>query len=333
MSKKYQVFISSTYTDLIDERQSAVSAVLKAGHIPAGMELFKSGDQSQLTTIKRWIDESDIYMLILGGRYGSVEEESGLSYTELEYNYALESGKPLFAVVIKEGALDNKVKLIGRGVLEDENPKLLKVFREKVLSNISSFFDDEKDIRLCVHETLPDIIGSKDLSGWVRGDNIPDSSGLIDEISKLTKERNELVKQNAKLTKESTLPIAKSPEIQEFDLLIDVLRSTYINTPTYLGKEFTEDKYTVFEWLIYLQDYVIKGCQSNAKADKNPYSSFVFHTLNTRLQIHELTTIEKITGSHVRRVIASKKGLKLLAYFETKAALRKAKEKKTAKLK
>lgn len=62
MRKKYQVFVSSTYTDLIEDRQTAVVAVLDAGHIPAGMELFKSG-KSQMETIYKWIDESDIYML------------------------------------------------------------------------------------------------------------------------------------------------------------------------------------------------------------------------------------------------------------------------------
>ncbi|MDD5007450.1 MAG: DUF4062 domain-containing protein [Syntrophorhabdaceae bacterium] len=44
MKKKLQVFISSTYSDLKAERQSAVDAVLKAGHIPAGMELFAAGN-------------------------------------------------------------------------------------------------------------------------------------------------------------------------------------------------------------------------------------------------------------------------------------------------
>ena len=79
MNKKLQIFVSSTFTDLIEERQAAVEAILDAGHIPAGMELFKAG-KSQMYTIRKWIDESDVYMLILGGRYGSIEEESGLSY-------------------------------------------------------------------------------------------------------------------------------------------------------------------------------------------------------------------------------------------------------------
>lgn len=43
---------------------------------------------------KNWIEESDVYMLILGGRYGSIEPKSGKSYTQLEYEYALELGKP-----------------------------------------------------------------------------------------------------------------------------------------------------------------------------------------------------------------------------------------------
>jgi Domain of unknown function (DUF4062) len=97
MKRRLQIFISSTYLDLIPERQAAVSAILKSGHIPAGMELFTAGDRSQMETIKKWIDESDVYMLILGGRYGSVEPTSGISYTELEYDYAIQQKKPLFA--------------------------------------------------------------------------------------------------------------------------------------------------------------------------------------------------------------------------------------------
>src|SRR5215212_6560884 len=100
--RKLQVFISSTFSDLREERQAAVEAILTAGHIPAGMELFAAGDESQMNVIKRWIDESDVYLLVLGGRYGSLEPNSQKSYIHLEYDYAVERGKPLFAVVIYE---------------------------------------------------------------------------------------------------------------------------------------------------------------------------------------------------------------------------------------
>jgi len=190
--KKLQVFVSSTYTDLIEERQAAVEAILSSGHIPAGMELFSAGDESQMTVIKRWIDESDIYLLILGGRYGSIDKLSGKSYTQLEFEYALEKSKPLFAVVINESAIDKKVEIIGRKAIEQDNPKLLKEFRELVLQNLVKFWDDKKDIKIAIHETISEFSYRKELLGWVRGDNIINAGILAEEIARLTKENSEL---------------------------------------------------------------------------------------------------------------------------------------------
>jgi hypothetical protein len=146
--KRLQVFVSSTYSDLLLERQAAVEAILTAGHIPAGMELFTSGDESQMEVIKQWIDESDIYLLILGGRYGSVEPRTGKSYTQLEYEYALNTGKPVFACAIKEEALDKRIKVQGRLAIEDTNPQKLKEFRAIVLTKMVKFWKDSKDIKI-----------------------------------------------------------------------------------------------------------------------------------------------------------------------------------------
>ena len=99
--RKLQVFVSSTFTDLKEERQAAVQAILTAGHIPAGMELFTAGDEPQMELIKRWIDDSDVFLLILGRRYGSIEPSSHKSYTHLEYEYALEQNKAHFVIAIE----------------------------------------------------------------------------------------------------------------------------------------------------------------------------------------------------------------------------------------
>ena len=40
-----KIHVSSTYTDMLEERQATVQAVLNANHIPAGMELFKAGNE------------------------------------------------------------------------------------------------------------------------------------------------------------------------------------------------------------------------------------------------------------------------------------------------
>lgn len=170
MDKKLQVFVSSTYTDLQEERQAAVQAILDAGHIPAGMELFKAG-KSQMETIKKWIDESDVYMLILGGRYGSIEKDSGLSYTELEYRYALSKSMPVFAIVLSDNFLHIKAASFGTDTIfeKSHNDKYTN-FKEYVKTNIVKFVDDNSKILSTVHSHLNYILSSNDyhLIGWTR---------------------------------------------------------------------------------------------------------------------------------------------------------------------
>ena len=155
---------------------------LKSGNIPAGMELFTAGDKSQWQVIQRWISDSDIYIIILGGRYGSIEPSSGLSYTELEYDFAVSSGKPHFAIVINEDALKDKIEAMGSVVLDKDNPQKLMDFRAKVLSKMSSFFSDPKDVKLAVLETVPQLAQEYELKGWVRATELLDTKALADEL-------------------------------------------------------------------------------------------------------------------------------------------------------
>lgn len=187
-----QVFVSSTYEDLKEERQAAVEAILSSGHIPAGMELFAAGDESQMTVIRRWIDESDVFLLILGGRYGSLEPESGKSYIHLEYEYALEQAKPLFAVVTTEACLEEKSREVGLRVVEREHQAKLSGFRSLVTSKMVRFWDDPKDIKLAVHEKLNELLRDKDLVGWIPGTETVDTAPLAAEIARLGKENADL---------------------------------------------------------------------------------------------------------------------------------------------
>lgn len=130
MKRKMQIFISSTYTDMLEERQATVQAVLNANHIPAGMELFKAGNESQLQTIFRWIDECDLFLLLLGGRYGSIEPTSKKSYIQLEYEYALKNNIPVFAIVLSDRYLYNKAATSNFDVFETNNIKKYKIFKK-----------------------------------------------------------------------------------------------------------------------------------------------------------------------------------------------------------
>lgn len=116
--KKMQIFVSSTYEDLRDERQKMVEAILDAGHIPAGMELF-GGAGTVIETIKKWIDESDIYFLLLGGTYGSIYEEDKdkISFTEWEYRYARSINKPVCVIALSDSMLHFNASVRSKGTV------------------------------------------------------------------------------------------------------------------------------------------------------------------------------------------------------------------------
>lgn len=179
---------------LQEERQAAVQAILKVGHIPAGMELFKAGDEEQWEIIKTWIEESDVYMLILGGRYGSIEPKSGKSYTQLEYEYALELNKPFFAIIVNDALTNKKAKKKGVNIgdfIEVHNLQKLNEFRATVKTKMVSFAEDLKDIRLAVSDSLHEINKRENLQGWVKADNT-DFSSISEELARLSKENSEL---------------------------------------------------------------------------------------------------------------------------------------------
>lgn len=98
MEKRYQVFVNSTHADLVDERREVIQALLELDCLPSAMEMFPAADDDQWTLIRRVIDGSDYYIVVVGGRYGSLSED-GISYTEREYDYALEACKPVLGFV------------------------------------------------------------------------------------------------------------------------------------------------------------------------------------------------------------------------------------------
>jgi nucleoside 2-deoxyribosyltransferase len=328
MKRKLQVFVSSTFTDLIEERQAAVAAILKAGHIPAGMELFNAGDKSQLETIKRWIDESDVYMLIQGGRYGSVDPDSGLSYTEVEYDYAVAAGKPVFAVVIEDEALERKVKAGGSSFLEKDNLNALKAFRIKVLRRISSFFSELKDIKLCVHESLSDFADDAKLKGWVSANEIEDTSILHAELRTLRSENETLKAQitQAEKVDRSRPDRERSKRIAD---VIDVLKKTYITIPAELNSGGKEEKIDLLSFFIHNNQNLVSGVTNNM--NMSDAAQFLFFTVAPKLQIHGLVENEKVAGSSLRRVFVSRFGLEVLAECErTLAQERSERAKKVA---
>jgi len=191
---RYQVFVSSTYDDLREERQQATQAILEMAHMPAGMELFPASDSSQWELIKKVIAESDYYIVIVGGRYGSVHPSTGTSFTEMEYDYALSIGVPVLGFVKKN------VDKIPAGLVEKDpvGRERLQAFRSKVMSRICRLFDEPSELGLHVMKSLMSETRTNPRVGWVKADqarsrdDIEREQSLLDELARKDKQLKKL---------------------------------------------------------------------------------------------------------------------------------------------
>ncbi len=127
---KYQIFISSTYEDLKQERQEVIKAALEMGHLPVGMELFPPTDEKSWQLIQDVIGDSDYFVLIIAGRYGDLYEDR-IGYTEMEYDYAISKKKPIIAL-LHSNPLDLP---LDKKELETEALERLSNFRKKISQN------------------------------------------------------------------------------------------------------------------------------------------------------------------------------------------------------
>ena len=226
MQKKFQVFVSSTYQDLIDERQDAIKSVLDLGHIPSGMEAFHAADFEQFTYIKKIIDECDYYVLVIGGRYGSVNEY-GISYTELEYDYAVETGKIVLAFLhsdpsqISQSKCETDTKLLEK----------LESFRQKVSTRrLVSFWSSRHDLKATVIISLSKAFSDLPGTGWMRADAVA-SEDLLSQINQLRQANDEM---------KSKLSSLKPPiEIPDLAGLDDAFAIGYETRSSYAGQTST----------------------------------------------------------------------------------------------
>lgn len=317
MNKKLQVFVSSTYTDLVEERQAAVQAILDAGHIPAGMELFKAGNESQLKTIYKWIDESDVYMLILGGRYGSIESKSGKSYTQLEYEYALSKDIPVFTVVLNQSFLTNKINSLGlSNVMEQVAPDKYQAFKALVMSKIIREVDDCKDIKLAVHSTLNDFINEYNLSGWVRNNNEHDTLQLLKDNNALIKENNSLNKQIQKLQEQLKVKAKEQFGDYTFDKLTTVLRSKKFVIPEKYTQDSNIKDVNALDLFILNYNQFCTGIDN--RVGMNDLAKFLFFKICPYYISFNILEKVKLTGTTAQRIQTTKIGASFYAMLESK---------------
>jgi hypothetical protein len=194
--KRYQVFVSSTFQDLQEERQEVIQALLELDCMPSGMELFPAANDDQWTLIKGVIDDCDYYLVIVAGRYGSVATD-GVSYTEKEYRYAVERNKPIIAFLHED---PDKIPS-GRCEQNPESKQKLLTFRELCKQKMCKTWTSPTDLGGKVSRSLIHLIKNNPTIGWVRGDAVPDE-GTARTINKLREENEALRAQMERIRKE-----------------------------------------------------------------------------------------------------------------------------------
>ena len=164
MQQRCQIYISSSYMDLIEERKIVIESVLHLGQFPMGAEFLKATNVKQFDAISKCIKESDCVILVVGEKYGSIYPDEGVSYTEAEYNYALTNGIPVLVFI----------KNIDTNDVSDN----LKKFREKLLTNTTvSFWNDEAELDARVSSALAKFLLDYPQDNKFNGNNIVIGNG------------------------------------------------------------------------------------------------------------------------------------------------------------
>lgn len=238
MDKKYQVFVSSTYQDLIEERQKVIEALISKNCFPVGMEYFPAANEEQFSVIKRLIDRCDYYILILGGRYGSIEPKTGKSYTQLEYEYALEKNIPVAAFYH-----DNIGKLASDKVEKtEEGLAKLKEFKILVQNKLCKTWSESYELAFKVNSTLDFMFENYPRTGWVKADEVS-SAEANKELISLRKE-NDLLKSKIRVLS-SQIPEGTEEYKQGDDKFI--IRYTMSFDP-FAGESDTKTHKKEFTW-------------------------------------------------------------------------------------
>lgn len=197
MEKIYQVFVSSTFEDLQEERKEVMQALLELDCMPAGMELFPASNDDQWTLIKRVIDTCDYYLLIIGGRYGSVNEK-GISYTQMEFEYAQEIGKPIISFLPQ----NPETIPAGKSEKDSEKQQKLEAFKNLAKRKLVKYWENPEQLGSIVSRSMIKLIKDFPAEGWVKANGAVDETS-VKEIARLQKENAELVQRLNEISTEA----------------------------------------------------------------------------------------------------------------------------------
>ena len=163
MSKKYQIFLSSTFSDLTGERDAIVAAITGLGHFPVNMESFGAEYQTPWQVIEDKLSNSDYYILVLGDKYGTLDSD-GVSFTEKEYDLAQRLRLPTI-VYLRANEAIQALPFEARESLHREQ---LDRFRKRIAVHHFERWNHKMDLVPRVYEGLTRLIVRYPRDGWIK---------------------------------------------------------------------------------------------------------------------------------------------------------------------
>ena len=285
--KRFQVFISSTFKDLSEQRKQAVEVIFEQGHIPIALERFSPANESDLSVIKKAISECQIYILILGHRYGELIPETNKSYTELEYDIAEENGLTILTFVLDEKESNELRKNLDETKEQDrkelDNRELLKKFRSRI-KKFRKIWKSNDQFKYLVAVALLNNVRECKLPGFVKESEGPTRT-LLEHAS-----RNEFIVDIVDQLKNFSLLYERcTQDTSQKKILSEHFREEYLDkiinnkvslffesgsTVAYVARELSKTLENVVE---------IKGTQANIHISTNNVLAFLQLWLNTRI--------------------------------------------------
>lgn len=265
------------------------------------MEYFPAADDTQWDFIKKLIDESDYYIVIVAGKYGS-EDEKGISYTQKEYEYAISKAIPIISF------LHSNIENLMSSKTEKDKKKIakLELFKESVKKKLCKYWTTPQELGAVVSRSISQAKKNYPRTGWIRADSTSETSEkevvqLYKRIENLEKQLNERTTFNQTKIENladgnETIEVAidiksgpwNSPKIQRTKILVSWNKVAYHTFPKILqsvSESIFKASISSFLKELYLSDNIEKKLDGNLTVT---ISNEFYDTLKIQFQLLEL---------------------------------------------
>jgi len=185
MKSSLTVFICSTYSDLSAEREAVLEAVRKLQLRHDSMEFFGARPSLPIETCLEEVRRSNILVVIVGHKYGSLVPDKTISFSEAEYSEGYRLGKPCLVYLRNED-----VPILPKHMERDAQKLLaLESFKERLKERHTiATFNGAHDLAVSVAADLSRTVQALEETEKLPSNETPVSANsILDEVIRLVR--------------------------------------------------------------------------------------------------------------------------------------------------